>query len=156
MSDDAQQTITVTQAATLLGRSDRWVHSLRERGLVTVDARGRYPLVATIRAAMAYYDGLLDDAQRRARANRATDARTREIELRTTAREATLIGKEDVIAVLNGMASMTRAEFSTLPRRAARGRAARAALSAEVEQTFERIEHTRRALVAELEGAANG
>lgn len=153
---ETAQTITVTQAATLLGRSDRWVHSLRERGLVTVDARGRYPLVGVIRAAMAHYDGLLEDAQRRARANRATDARTREIELRTAAREATLIGKQDVVEVLDQMAAMTRAEFTSLPRRAARGRAARAALDAEVGQTLERIDHAKAALVDELEGANHG
>lgn len=152
MSDDAQQTITITQAATLLGRSDRWVASLRERGLVQVDQRGRYPLVGVIRASMAYYDGLLDDAQRRARANRATDARTREIELRTAAREATLVGKEDVVAVLDGMAEMARAEFTTLPKRAAQGRTARAALAAEVTQTLDRIDTAKVALVAELEG----
>ena len=154
--NEAVQTITVTQAASLLGRSDRWVHSLRERGLVTVDRRGRYPLVGVIRAAMAYMDELHEKGQRKARENRATDARIREIELRTSAREATLIAKQDVVEVLDQMASMTRAEFSSLPKRAARGRAARAALDAEVGQTLERIDHAKAALVDELEGANHG
>ncbi len=152
MPEADPQTITIAQAATLLGRSDRWVATLRERGRVTVDARGRYPLIATIRAAMAYMDELHEKAQRKARDNRATDARTREIELRIAAREATLIGKADVIAVIDGMAEMARKEFEQLPRRAARGRNARAALAAEVEQTLDRIDTATVALVADLEG----
>lgn len=150
------QHLSVAQAAALLGRSDRWVHMLREAGHIRLGERGQYSVVAVVRGAMAYMDELHEKAQRKARENRATDARTREIELRTTAREATLIGKEDVVAVLDGMAEMARAEFTSLPRRAARGRAARAALSAEVEQTLARIDHAKAALVAELEGAANG
>lgn len=149
MTENVQH-LSVAQAAALLGRSDRWVHMLREAGHIRLGERGQYRVVEVVRGAMAYMDEQLDKAQRRARANRATDARTREIELRTAAREATLIGKEDVIAVLNGMAAMTRAEFTSLPRRAARGRAARAALAAEVEQTLDRIDNAKQALVGEL------
>lgn len=151
MTENVQH-LSVAQAAALLGRSDRWVHMLREAGHIRLGERGQYRVVEVVRGAMAYMDEQLDKAQRRARANRATDARTREIELRTAAREATLVGKEDVVAVLDGMAEMARAEFSSLPKRAARGRAARAALAAEVTQTLDRIDTAKVALVAELEG----
>lgn len=146
------QTITVAQAAALLGRSERWVHMLREAGHIRLGERGQYRVVEVVRGAMAYMDELHEKAQRKARDNRATDARTREIELRIAAREATLIGKADVIAVIDGMAEMARKEFEQLPRRAARGRNARAALAAEVEQTLDRIDTATVALVADLEG----
>lgn len=150
------QTITVAQAAALLGRSDRWVHLLREAGHIRLGERGQYSVVAVVRGAMAYMDEQIAKAELKARESRATDARTREIELRTAAREATLVGKHDVIAVLDGMAEMARKEFEQLPRRAARCRAARAALAAEVGQTLERIDHAKAALVDELEGANHG
>lgn len=156
MADNAPQTLTVSQAAALLGRSDRWVHMLREAGHIRVDERGRYPVVAVVRGAMAYMAEQLDKAERKARENRATDARTREIELRTAAREATLVPKNDVIAVVDCMADMARDEFTTLPKRAAKGRTARAALAAEVGQTLERIDHAKAALIDELEGTSHG
>lgn len=53
------QTITVAQAAALLGRSDRWVQGLVKAGYMDRAQRGEYTLVGVIRGALAYYEDQL-------------------------------------------------------------------------------------------------
>ncbi len=50
------QTITVSQAAALLGRSERWVQGLVKSGYMDRATRGEYMLVGVIRGALAYYE----------------------------------------------------------------------------------------------------
>ena len=90
------QTLTLPQAATLLNRSERFVSGLREKSYVTTVKHGAYPLVGLIRGVIAYYEDLIAKDAAKASEVAATDARTREIELRIQRKSANLICRADV------------------------------------------------------------
>lgn len=133
------QTITVTQAGALLNRTPRWVQNLVAAGFITKSKRGAYTLVEVVRGAVAYYEDQLEKANKAAAASRATDARTREIELRIAERKRELIPQEDAMAVVSELAGMVRAEFSGLPARFTRDLEQRRRLEQEINGTFERL-----------------
>jgi phage terminase Nu1 subunit (DNA packaging protein) len=133
------QTITVGQAAALLGRSERWVTDLVQKGFIAKEARGQYSLVAVVRGAVAYYEDLIEKSNKSAAASRATDARTREIELRIAERRRELISVEDAKAVVLEFGAIVRAEFNALPARYTRDMTERRKLEQEVDGSFERI-----------------
>ncbi|WP_300582324.1 hypothetical protein, partial [Marivita sp.] len=120
MSDGAQKgtnTLTVNQVAALCGRSTQWVHHLAKAGFVQKQGKNEYALVAVIRGVIAYYEDLQSKNSKGAAASRATEARTREIELRIQERMRDLIPLEDARAVVSEMAALVRAEFQGLPAR---------------------------------------
>lgn len=143
------QTISVQQAATLLNRSVRWVQNLVTDGYIQKEGYGRYSVVAVVRGAMAYMDDMVEKSNKSAAASRATDARTREIELRIAERRRDLIPQEDARAVVGEMAAMVKAEFSGLPARYTRDMTERRRLEQEIDGSFERI-----AVAARAAGAA--
>ena len=122
------QTITVSQAAALLGRSDRWVQGLVKAGYIERANRGEYTLVAVIRGALAYYEDQITKNNKAAAATRASEARTREIELRIQERSRELIAMEDARAVIGEMAALVRAELAGLAARYTRDMEARRVL----------------------------
>lgn len=133
-------TLTLAQAAALIGKSPRWVQILVQQGWIQRDRAGEYPLVALVRGVLDYQQDLLDRREKLAREVRAGNARTREIEIRTAQRMAGLISARDTIEVVDGMARLATAEFSTLPERFCPDPAPREALRAEVNRSFARIE----------------
>ena len=133
------QTITVSQAAALLGRSDRWVQGLVKSGYMDRPTRGEYTLVGVIRGALAYYEDQLSKNNKAAVASRATEARTREIELRIQERSRELIPMEDAKAVVGEMAAQVRAELAGLAARYTRDMEARRALEEVIDGALERI-----------------
>jgi len=133
------QTITVAQAAALLGRSERWVQGLVTSGYMDRAARGEYTLVGVIRGALAYYEDQLTKNNKAAVASRATEARTREIELRIQERSRELIPMEDAKAVVGEMAALVRAELAGLAARYTRDMEARRALEEVIDGALERI-----------------
>lgn len=133
------QTITVAQAATLLNRSVSWVNLLVSKGYITRDGHNKYSVVAIVRGALSYYDDLLEKSNKAAAASRATDARTREIELRIAERRRTLIPLDDAKAVVGELAAMVRAEFTGLPAKYTRDLGERRRLEQEIDGSFERI-----------------
>ncbi len=133
------QTITVSQAAALLGRSDRWVQGLVKSGYMDRAQRGEYTLVGVIRGALAYYEDQLSKNNKAAVAIRATEARTREIELRIQERSRELIPMEDAKAVVGEMAALVRAELAGLAARYTRDMEARRALEEVIDGALERI-----------------
>lgn len=143
------QTITVKQAAALFGRSDRWVHGLREAGWITTEGRGAYPLVGLMRGVLAYLEDQVDKGAEAAKAATATDARTREIELKIDARRRELVAADGVAQVITQFEAMALDEFSRLPTRFTRRPADRARLRGEVQASIRRIAAARnRALEA--------
>jgi hypothetical protein len=90
----------------LLGRSDRWVQGLVKAGYIERANRGEYTLVAVIRGALAYYENQITKNNKAAAATRASEARTREIELRIQERSRELIAMEDARAVIGEMAAL--------------------------------------------------
>ncbi|WP_412506795.1 hypothetical protein [Roseovarius sp. SYSU LYC5161] len=143
MADDGEkqqgQTITVDQAAVLLGRSRRWVYNLVQGGYIEKASTGKYTVVAVVRGAVAYFDDQIAKNQKTAAASRATDARTREIELRIKERSRELIPLEDARAELADWSSAVRAEFQGLPARYTRDMKERRSLEQEIDGAFERL-----------------
>ena len=133
------QMLTVSQAAALLGRSERWVQGLAKAGYMDRAGRGEYALVSVIRGALAYYEDQLAKGQKAAVATRVSEARTREIELRIQERSRDLIPQEDAQAVVSEMAAMVRSEFQGLAARFTRDLEVRRRLEQEIDATFERL-----------------
>jgi PAS domain-containing protein len=144
------QTISLAQAATLLNRSPSWVSLLVSKGYIARDGYGKYSVVAIVRGALSYYEDLLEKSNKAAAASRATDARTREIELRIAERRRHLIPHEDARAVVGEMAAMVKAEFSGLAARYTRDMTERRRLEQEVDGSFERLAAAARAAGAAL------
>jgi len=101
--------------------------------------RGEYTLVGVIRGALAYYEDQLTKNNKAAVASRATEARTREIELRIQERSRELIPMEDAKAVVGEMAALVRAELAGLAARYTRDMEARRALEEVIDGALERI-----------------
>jgi hypothetical protein len=141
------QTITVDQAAALLGRSRRWVYNLVQGGYIEKVETGKYTVVGVIRGAVAYYEDQISKNQKTAAASRATDARTREIELRIMERSRKLIPLEDALAVVGEMAAAVRSEFQGVPARYTRDMTERRRLEQEIDGAFDRL--SRRSAEAE-------
>jgi len=133
------QTITVAQAAALLGRSERWVQALVKAGYMDRSARGEYTLVGVIRGALAHYEDQLARSNKAAVASRATEARTREIELRIRERSRELIATEDAKAVVAELAALVRAELTGMAARTTRDMQARRALEEVIDGALDRI-----------------
>jgi hypothetical protein len=133
------QTITVKQAAALFGRSERWVHGLREAGWITTEGRGAYPLVGLVRGVLAYFEDQVTKGAEAAKAATATDARTREIELKIDARRRELVAADGVAAVITEFEAMALAEFNRLPGRFTKRPADRAHLRGEIGASVTRI-----------------
>lgn len=132
-------TLTVNQVAALCGRSTQWVHQLVKEGFVQKQGKNQYALVAVVRGVIAYYEDLQSKSSKSVAANRATDARTREIELRIAERRRELIAVEDARAVVLEFGAIVRSEFGALPARYTRDMSARRKLEQEVDGSFERI-----------------
>jgi restriction endonuclease Mrr len=133
------QTITVTQAGALLNRTPRWVQNLVAAGFISKSSRGAYTVVEVVRGALAYYEDQLSRTSKAAAANRATEARTREIELRIAERKRELIPVDEARAVVSEMAAMVRAEFAGLPAKFTRDLDERRRLEQEIDGSFERL-----------------
>lgn len=143
MADEADRprgnTLTINQAAALFGRSTQWVHQLVNAGFITKEAKNQYTLVSLVRGALAYYEDLQTKNTKTAAASRATDARTREIELRIKERSRELIPLEDARAVIGEMAAAVRAEFQGVATRFTRDIQERRRLEQEIDGAFDRL-----------------
>ena len=133
--------LSLSQAAALLGRSERFVGNLREMGFISTDGPGRYPLVGLIRGVIAYNEDKLAKQAETAHQTAATDARTREIELRIKRKLATLIEANVPGEVIDEAIDMAAAEMRTVPARMYSDPDRRAELSGEIETSISRM-HT--------------
>lgn len=135
----ALPTFSVSEAAELTGRSVQWIYQLAKAGHIAKEGRGRYPISGLLKGVIAYYEQLLEKASQSAAASKATDARTREIELRIAERRRELIAADEARAVIMEFGAMVRAEFGALPARFTRDMDERRKLEQEVHGSFERI-----------------
>lgn len=143
MADDVERprgnTLTVNQVAALCGRSAPWVHQLVKEGFIQKQGKNQYALVSVVRGVIAHYEDLQAKNSKTASASRATDARTREIELRIKERSRDLIPLDDARAVVGEMAAAVRAEFQGLPARITRDMQERRRLEQEIDGAFDRL-----------------
>ena len=135
----ADNHLSLAQAAALLDRSERFVGNLRERGFVKTTAPGRYPLVGLIRGLIAHEEDQVAKQADTARQTAATDARTREIEMRIQRKMANLIARSDVEAVMDEWLPMFTDEMIDIPDRIHRDPAKRAELRAELDAVLDRM-----------------
>ena len=133
------QTLDLKQAAALLDRSERFVQNLVQYGFVPREKRGEYLVVPLVHGAMKYMQEQIEKASKSAAASRATDARTREIELRIAERAKELIPLDDALRVVSEVVQMTRAEFAGLPARFTRDLTERRRLEQDIDGCFERL-----------------
>lgn len=139
MTTKTDSTVTVGQAARLLGRSERFVQKLRAEGWISTAGRGRYPLGDLVRGAMAYQDAQIKKAGASAVTDRVTAARTREIELRIAEKERSLVPIEEAEAVTAEMASTVLRELQALPAQVTRDLELRAHVQIAVDRLIDRI-----------------
>lgn len=157
MKHDRASGISVHQAAALLNHSVRWVQFLVSLGFITRAKHGQYSLVEVVRGALAYYENQLEKSTKSAAASRATDARTREIELRMAMRQRELIPIEDVKSVMAEFNAQIRAELTGLPERLTCDPMARRQLEEEVDATLCRLsKQADKLVVALMTGARTG
>lgn len=132
-------TLSVNQIAALCGRSRQWVFQLVKAGFIAKQAHGEYTLVSVVRGVIDYYEDLQSKSSRVAAASRATDARTREIELRIKERSRELILIEDARAEIADWTSAFRAELQGLAARFTRDMQERRRLEQEIDGALERL-----------------
>ena len=133
------QHLTLAQAAALIGRSERFVSNLRERGYLNVPAPGQYPLVGLVRGVLAHFEDQIAKQAQTAGQTAATDARTREIELRIERKAAALIPAHIPTEVIDEMVALASAEMRKIPARLYRDRPRRAELREVIEGSVARI-----------------
>lgn len=101
------------------------------------------PGQTTIVSAVQGYIRFLKDEDRKntqkGAAGKATEARTKEIELRIAERRRDLIPQDDAKAAVTQLAATVRAEFTGLPARWTRDMVERRRLEQEIDASFERI-----------------
>lgn len=131
--------ISVAHFAAMVDRTPRWVNQLVQDGFIPRLERGQFSLIDAVRGVMSFYEARLERTNKTAAASRATDARTREIELRIAERRRELIPVEEAKAVVMEYAQMVRAELSGLPARFTRDVAERRKLEQELDGSFGRI-----------------
>ncbi len=139
MAETQGDAITYEVAGRLLMIGPDRVRQLVKAGYITKVK----PSHTTIVSAVQGYIRFLKDEDRKntktGAVQRATDARTREIELRIAERKRDLIPQEDAKAVIAQLSAMMRAEFTGLPTRYTREIAERRKLEQEIDGCFERI-----------------
>ncbi|WP_422028498.1 hypothetical protein [Roseovarius sp.] len=110
MKDTNNRKITVAEAAEITGRSTRWIKKLKAEGYIA-----EYTVPALGAGIAAYYEDKLKEAQKSEVANKASLARTREIELRTAERARKLVPIDDSLMIMSHIQNMVRAEFAGFP-----------------------------------------
>jgi hypothetical protein len=145
------QHLTLAQAAALVGRSERWISQLRERGYIATPAPGQYPIVSVLRGAMAYFEDQIARQADTARQTAATDARTREIELRIKRKAANLIPLSCVEAEFADWLPAFRAEMAGVPKRASGDPEKQERLACEIEAIMARMQDKAQAAIRRLQ-----
>ena len=145
--------IPISQAAVLLGLSERRIRQLAASGALPPISRARLPLVGTIQG----YVRFLRDSGRRnapsASASRLLDAKAREIATRNAKAEARLIEPRDAEQVFASAIRTYRQELSRVP---ASARARREELAAAIESAARRAERGFAAWMATWRGESHG
>ncbi|KZY38108.1 hypothetical protein A3731_14350 [Roseovarius sp. HI0049] len=114
--------LTVSQAATLTGRSERWLQKLRKDGFIADDGRGSYTVVSLVRGIITHYEDALDRASKKDAANEVARARSEEIQQRVAIKKRDLIPQHEAEQVIIQLTSWVRAELYCLPPQLTRDR----------------------------------
>lgn len=133
------QTFSTREAAEACQRSETWVRNLSKRGFLKRGARRKIESEALIRGIIAHYEDLLENGSKKAQANRATDARTRLIELQIAERENRLFPVEESLALVTDIVMAAKAAFVGLPVQFTRDVFERRRLEGMIDDIFSRL-----------------
>jgi len=116
MSDPG--TISIPQAARLLGVTASRIRQLVDLGYIERPARGRVLLVSAVQGYLrAYRDSQARADDRHADGARVRNARAEEIEMRVAAERDGLMLRDEAEASMRMVVDITKVELATLPRR---------------------------------------
>lgn len=149
------QVLTTQQVATLLQRTPRFVQQLAKSGYIEQSGRNQFSLVAVMRGVMAYYEERLQKSNKAVAANKASEARTKQIEQQMEIRQRNLVPRADFYTAQDFVIAKQRAALSGLPARVTRDLDLREKIEAEIDHALRRTaEDIERAAHALEEGGA--
>jgi hypothetical protein len=131
--------ITLDVAGRLLMIGAERVRQLIKAGYIQRPKPGHTTIVSAVQGYIRFLKDEDRKDTKKGAAARATDARTREIELRIAERKRDLIPQEDAKAVVAQLAATMKAEFVGLPARMTRDMVERRRLEHEIDASFGRI-----------------
>jgi phage terminase Nu1 subunit (DNA packaging protein) len=133
------QIISKADAASLLGLSYQRVDQMAQSGHIKRVGRGQFSMISAVQG----YIGLLRDAAKRqtekAGNKRVSDARAREIEVRTAQRLGELVPLAIYDEMIDGFAGVVRSELAGLPASCSRNLAERRVIERETNARLHRI-----------------
>ncbi|HEV8503706.1 MAG TPA: hypothetical protein VGR63_19195 [Casimicrobiaceae bacterium] len=115
--------MTAEMAARLLMKSAERIRQLSREGWIPKHGTGantRYALVDVVQGYIRFRDDVEKRQTKTAAATRISDARAREIELRTAIREGRLIDLDEALEAVEDLVGLLRSELSGLPARCTR------------------------------------
>jgi hypothetical protein len=115
--------MTADMAGRLIMKSGERVRQLAKEGWIPKHGTGqgaRYALVDVVQGYIRFRDDVDRRGQKTAAATRISDARAREIELRTAIREGRLIDLDEALDAVEELIGLLRTELSGLPARCTR------------------------------------
>lgn len=115
--------MTAEMAGRLLMKSSERIRQLAREGWIPRHGTGantRYALVDVVQGYIRFRDDADRRATKTASATRISDARAREIELRTAIREGHLIDLDEAVEAVEDLVGLLRSELSGLPARCTR------------------------------------
>ncbi|XIA64773.1 hypothetical protein ACFIOY_39365 [Bradyrhizobium sp. TZ2] len=133
------QLITSGLAARLLMVSPERVRQLSKEGWIEKQGRDQFYLVDVVQGYIRYRNDSERRATKSAAANRVSDARAREVELRIAERERRLVELSEMIALADKLVGMFRAEMSGLPARVTRDLQIRRTIETAINDILDRI-----------------
>ena len=134
--------LTAEMAARLLMKSNERIRQLSREGWIPKHGTGantRYALVDVVQGYIRFRDDAEKRATKTAAATRISDARAREIELRTAIREGHLIDLDEAIEAIEELMGLLRSELSGLPARCTRDLQVRRTIETARNDILERI-----------------
>lgn len=132
-------TLSVTEIATMAGRTVRWVQILAKEQAIEKEGRGSYRLGSIVRGLIAHYEAIIEKGSKSAAASRVTDARAEMIELQMQVRRRDLIPQEDAIAVVDMVVGEVNKQFAGLPARITRDMRLRREIEAKLNEARQKI-----------------
>jgi uncharacterized coiled-coil protein SlyX len=133
------QLITSGLAARLLMVSPERVRQLSKEGWIEKQGRDQFYLVDVVQGYIRFRNDSERRATKSAAANRVSDARAREVELRIAERERRLVELSEMIALADKLVGMFRAELSGLPARVTRDLQIRRTIETAINDILDRI-----------------
>lgn len=139
MTEQDWPRFSLDEVSALTGRGRRWVQDLRSGGFIQVPERSTYPADLLIRGVIAYYEFRLEEGTKKSAATKASEARTREAEIRMAKMTRDLISMSDAEDVISEFAAMVLASLTGLPARVTRDLDLRQKIEAEIDGAIDQI-----------------